>query len=320
MLPPHIQLLASGRCLVEFRSDVCPSHRIPVDINIIKRVAKKSNSTHMKSHDDVLLLEHFAQSMSRTVARTIEKIYGDRLSDLLGIICSTGTKTLLCNISWNKTYIVNRIGYSPLIGACARGHLDIAKWLQREFVFTVEDVRHNSNAVFALTCENGHLEVAQWLQATFGLTPHDVRDVDNRALRLACKSGYIHVAQWLHATFALTDDDARDKNNFALRRACANGHLDVARWLQVTFGLTIDDARAEDNECLRRACANGNLDVVKWLHATFGLTVDDAEACFALKNACVYGHLEVELWLRATFESLKVTPIIPSVSQISNVK
>ena len=51
-----------------------------------------------------------------------------------------------------------------LQGACANGHLETARWLQRTFQLTAADARAENNSALHGACAKGHLEVARWLQ------------------------------------------------------------------------------------------------------------------------------------------------------------
>eukprot|EP00039_Didymoeca_costata_P004352 m.72790 g.72790 ORF g.72790 m.72790 type:complete len:256 (-) comp12358_c0_seq2:1796-2563(-) len=181
---------------------------------------------------------------------------------------------------------------------CAMGKLNELQCMQRNFTFSMEEVKKEDlNNAFLISCRKGQLHVMQWLTTTFNITSEDARIKHNYALRCSCAFGHLSIAQWLTITFNLTSDDARDDNCYALRSSCRRGHLQVAQWLTTRFNLTAKDARMHDT--LLFCCQRGHLPIVQWLATTFHLTADDVKSCY--DYVCTFRRSIAE-WLSSQFD------------------
>ncbi len=118
---------------------------------------------------------------------------------------------------------------------CARGRLDLAQRMVRQFSTTRELVRSHNNSILRLTLTGGHLEVADWLMTTFALTVNDVRADCGYVMRYirrrhtALLSGCITEERarrraLLHRRGLPDPEDAKDRD-----------HLRVLTWLVVNF-------------------------------------------------------------------------------------
>lgn len=110
--------------------------------------------------------------------------------------------------------------------ACAKGHLDIAKWLL--IVQPPIDVRALGDDAFRCACVNGHLHVAKWLLCIEPSTSTAAHD--NALFYWSCRSGHLRVAKWLLSMEPLIE--VRSHEDAAFRWACRYGYFDVAKWLQ----------------------------------------------------------------------------------------
>ncbi len=76
---------------------------------------------------------------------------------------------------------------------------------------------------FLGACTKGHLQIAQWL---FTSKPNiDISFVHERAFIRACASGYLQIAQWLYNLRLEMDNpiDISIDDEIAFRASCARG-------------------------------------------------------------------------------------------------
>jgi hypothetical protein len=172
-----------------------------------------------------------------------------------------------------------------LTAACGGGHVDVAKWLDKEFRFSDDAA---DRWTMRITCSEGHLAAAQWLASRFAIR------AGGDEMRAACQGGHLQVAQWLSAEFGIGGGEAGQE---AMRAACQNGHLAVAQWLSATFGI------APNSDDIIPVCGEGHLAVAQWMHG-LGLAFSrprHVEYLLTWEAVCNKGHLAVAQWLAATF-------------------
>ncbi|GMF17105.1 unnamed protein product [Phytophthora fragariaefolia] len=101
-----------------------------------------------------------------------------------------------------------------LSSACALGHVEIAKWVHREF----PHLRFQPSTT-SMVARNGKLEVLQWL--------HSLPDVEwsTDVMDSAAENGHLEVVKWLHAN--RREGCTANAINYAARE----GHLPIMRWL-----------------------------------------------------------------------------------------
>lgn len=109
--------------------------------------------------------------------------------------------------------------------ACRYGHLDLAKRLLIEQDYVTDE---ELDTVFRETCARGQLNVAKWLFQTFEWRVAGEQTLDF-AFRKACGNGHLDVAKWLVSTWP--DINVTSLDMQALCLACKNAHLDVVRWI-----------------------------------------------------------------------------------------
>lgn len=85
--------------------------------------------------------------------------------------------------------------------AAAEGHLNVLRWVHREFPHTVEEVKSRECMAFRLAAWNGHLEVLQWLHQEFPHSPEDAKLTSGYAYSMTDYFGQSHVLDWLNKTF-----------------------------------------------------------------------------------------------------------------------
>jgi len=171
-----------------------------------------------------------------------------------------------------------------LRGAAENGHLDIIKWLVKEYP-AVRQQQYDLDIITAKQLEESDQYV-------------DVTALNNFAIRLAANNNHLDIIKWLVKDYSewlkikkLEDPsfvgkhvDVTIMNNDSLRRAARNGHLDIIKWLvkeypavrQQQYDLDIITAKqlehghivdvtADDNSALLWAAENDFLNVAKWL-------------------------------------------------------
>lgn len=193
--------------------------------------------------------------------------------------------------------------------ACVRGHLEIAKYLERMLTVHADrasaqhaDIRtaHDTAATCDHSCDSdrietdsGHARKNTHASSASASAPRDhsdarsqpalqaaVQAADHSACSLlhtvtlwrVCRAGHLSVLEWMFDALALTTTDVRARENLALRLACKNGHLAVAQLLHRKARLTAIDARSGETSALCEAQAEGHADVAKWLVSEIALS------------------------------------------------
>ena len=80
-----------------------------------------------------------------------------------------------------------------------------------------------------LACAKGHLEIAQWLQSA-GASVNATSNVGNTPLHRACTRGHLAIAHWLLSVGASVNA-ANIGGCTPLHDACFDGRLGIAQWL-----------------------------------------------------------------------------------------
>lgn len=144
---------------------------------------------------------------------------------------------------------------------CEHGYLETCRWLYLDFR-PHPNWMYDYNTPFRLACANGHLEIAKLLQRNlFNINVHAENEF---AFRYACINGHLETAKWLLKHFPTIN--YRILNDWAFCIACWNGHLDVAKWLfEWTQKPEIDSVNWY--EAINLATLHNDSKMVTWLQS-----------------------------------------------------
>lgn len=121
--------------------------------------------------------------------------------------------------------------YVRFIYAAQSGHLELLKWLHREFPHNAKEAKWEDCAAFIGAAEDGHLQVLKWLHRTFLYTSAEAKSRNCRAFQLAIWYGHLEVLKWLHQEFPHTTEEVF--SNFYITPKI-DGR--VSNWIKETFG------------------------------------------------------------------------------------
>lgn len=147
--------------------------------------------------------------------------------------------------------------------ACKNGHLDVAIKIMNLYEFEIPAPISTLWAV----CAKGHLDVAKFIVQK---SPHILDKVYcDVAFQMACANGHVDIALWLisvwtvHGKFQLqlkSDDDI--VKNFQM--ACTNGYIGIAKILKDLYPEVISGTNLYES-LMQPACENNHTLVVIWL-------------------------------------------------------
>lgn len=114
--------------------------------------------------------------------------------------------------------------------AICSGYLSQAKWFQKNFNITQEEVKKYENCNVRMAAKGGHLETLKWLHETFGL----LAGFQCSSFRWAAIFGHLHVLKWLHQRFSIpcTDD--------TIRHIAYEGNIKILDWVFEIYNLGIE--------------------------------------------------------------------------------
>lgn len=87
--------------------------------------------------------------------------------------------------------------------SCYNGHLNLLKWLHREFPHPREEAKADNCYAFRWAAFRGHLEVLRWLQQEFPHTKQEAQFVFNLVCLNEIEQRRHQVLRWIQVTFDL---------------------------------------------------------------------------------------------------------------------
>jgi ankyrin repeat protein len=199
-----------------------------------------------------------------------------------------------CLIDCNASVEVASKGGSPLMFACGKGHLKIARMLrERGAVLTAKNTK-GANCLHVAAHE-GRDAVVEWLLSE----KVSVDEPDNAgctSLMHACRNGHLKVAQMLHERGASLTSKMLEGWN-CLQFAADQGREELVSWL-LSQGLGVNEPNKAGVTPLMLACRHGDLRVVQLLHSNgASLTAKSPSGEKCLQFAVNFGREEVVRWL-----------------------
>ena len=89
-----------------------------------------------------------------------------------------------------------------LLEACKNGHLEMAKYLQKELDFGGRNIvgTNRLGECLVKVCDNGYLEIAEWLVDTFGIISEDLPMEKSEVVMNLYSQGHAQIAIWINDT------------------------------------------------------------------------------------------------------------------------
>jgi ankyrin repeat protein len=234
---------------------------------------------------------------------------------------------LLCKEA--RDNIKDRSGNTPLVLACAKGHLTVigmllearegqglremgaAGWMglhyaaeggHKDIVTFLISKEAEANATnrggstpFMLACRKGHLEVVEMLfEATKGVGLNEQDHFGRTALQHAAVGGHKDIVTFLLNKRAEANTRNRERST-PFMGACAKGHLDVVQILHAaTEGQWLEQRDYDGRTALQCAAEDGHRDVVAFLLSKGAqANTRDVDGSTPFMKACWNGHLGV---------------------------
>lgn len=206
--------------------------------------------------------------------------------------------------------------------ACAAGRLDVLAWLLGELPPAADD-RHTRAVILCYASATDDVSFAQQAAALCGATAADARargvapgGVPYRgALRHACRAGAPDVARWLVDAYTLTRADAMPA---AFNAACASGDELTLRWFHEAFAPTPAEVRASDGRAFALLCAADNLDAVREFAERYEIVAADARAGGDAAAYCADARCcrAVLCWLRLKYGVQSIDVLAADLSRL----
>jgi hypothetical protein len=149
------------------------------------------------------------------------------------------------------------LGRTPLMLACANGHVAVARWLHKNGgAPDVAGVTYRGSTCMSFACRSGSLETCAWLLTTAGCPKHHLRQPDNAGLtpmHWAAAEGHTPVLHFLRAAGAGADVRSFDAEGYSpVWRASLGNHAAACHWLLLHGAMraryTSSIPRPEDSE------------------------------------------------------------------------
>lgn len=189
--------------------------------------------------------------------------------------------------------------------SCVYGKLEIAQWVDTNFVRYEDEIPLNINvkSTFISVCENGQLKVAQWLKSQYRL----LNDIDNKqyiidAIQEAAIEEHKDVVMWLcDPDYILKEDIISHDYNLLHDIVYTNDILFIEWFIQLYNIQKADLGTTAHDSLLFDACTFTDVDllVVEWLIQRLGIKSDDAVVMNrVLLTGAIFGqNLECAKWL-----------------------
>lgn len=154
----------------------------------------------------------------------------------------------------------NSIGWTPLLIACHRGHMELVTNLlanhARVDVFDVE-----GRSALHLAAERGYLQVCDALLTNKAFINSKARN-GRTALHLAAMNGFTHLVKFLIRDHNAMIDVLTLKKQTPLHLAAASGQIEVCKLL-LELGANIDATDEKGEKPIHAAAQNNNSEVVQ---------------------------------------------------------
>ena len=212
----------------------------------------------------------------------------------LYIACDTGDLSVL---KYLLKYITEYPSAQLFIGGLNGGHLNIV-----QYVIKYCDLGYFCRTFkypFHMVCAKGHIDVLKYLLNEHIFDLDTTNEVGWTGLHLAAIEGHLNIIKCLVEDYKCDPNCKEVKGCTPLYYACLNGHADIMQYLIVSHGADPNMKTKDGYTCLHGATIRGSKNVVESLIDNHNCNVNErtSNESTPLIIACQFGHYEIVNYL-----------------------
>jgi len=269
---------------------------------LIKEDPNLVNFVHGKSGDSVLLVA--ARYKRFEILELLMSLGADvehRNKDLKRALHeAAGSGCVRCVrhlIKQGKVHInpLKRADWTPLMIACAKGHLDVIKELV-ECGADVKRVNKDGWNGFHLACREGDIEVLKYLTTIDSLLWWQCSNNRRTPFHTACMHGRLEAVEYLLQNCSFSKDEKDSCGTTPLMDAIRFGHIAVSKFLITSGNADIMQCDDLGRYIIHIAALSGQLPSVKYIVEELDIDVNShchTATSTALHFAAKEGHVDV---------------------------
>ena len=213
--------------------------------------------------------------------------------------CKSGNlevvKTLIKHYPGCDPYYINDAGQNLLFIACARGHVEVARFMYQDYSINPTEPNKNGTTPIFVAAYNGHFEMLKCLIYEMDCNPRSLNSKGESLLHIASEKNHLDIIRYLIKEHGLDPKLENNTKKTPLHSACSGGHLDITKYLIEECGCKTEVFDGVGCTPLHDACRNGHVDIVrcfidrKWCD----LCLLDNSGCTPLHLGCRFGRKDV---------------------------
>ncbi|CAI8044921.1 Ankyrin-3 [Geodia barretti] len=205
-------------------------------------------------------------------------------------------KFLVEKFSCNPGFMTEHGGATLFHTACARGHLDVARYLSTLRAVETDAPRKDGSTPLMAACFYGHLPILKFLVEELHCEPQVPVScsAEGSLLHIALsKNDKADIVRYLVSECGLDPNALRKYGETPVHVACSTGNLEVVKYLGEELGCSLEVQDETGDTPLHLSSQNNHADVVKFLIER-GCKVDtvNKSGLTPLSVACRYGKRE----------------------------
>ena len=154
---------------------------------------------------------------------------------------------------------------TPLLKACARGHLEVVKYLIVERGCSIKPSEGRVMHPIHLACTGGHIQLVEFLLTEGGQSIDSIDKQGALPVHFSVLNGHLELTKILVKKFGADPMKKTRKGATAVHAACQGGHLELLRYLISERRCHLLGSLDSGGSPLHRAAEHGHLDLVKFL-------------------------------------------------------
>jgi ankyrin repeat protein/serine/threonine protein kinase len=191
-------------------------------------------------------------------------------------------------------------GFTPLLIASAKGHIEVVKYLCSEAKCDVNQIDdHNGRTPLYVASQESRIEVVKYLCSEAKCDVNQAGTFHDTPLCIASAEGHLEVVKYLCSEAKCDVNQAGTFHGTPLCIASAEGRIEVVKYLCSEAKCDVNQAGTFHDTPLCIASGKGHIDVVKYLCSEAKCDVNQADdiGWTPLYTASQNGHIEVVKYL-----------------------